>query len=250
MSAAPRYLAFDIETAKVLPPDARNLLDHRPLGIACAAALRSDDPEPIVWHGAGDGRPSARMSREECGAMVAELEALAAQGYTLLTWNGLGFDLDILAEESDLVDRCARLALEHVDMMFQVVCSEGYGVALQKAAEGLRLPGKPDGMSGKDAPSLWAQGNHEAVLRYNIEDARLALRVLEASQALGELRWVTRRNTTGRMSLGGGWRRVRDALALPLPDTSWMSGPIPRERYAGWIPAHLRVAAGPPSERR
>ena len=28
-------------------------------------------------------------------------------GYTLLTWNGLGFDLDILAEESQLLPNAA-----------------------------------------------------------------------------------------------------------------------------------------------
>lgn len=242
MSAEPRYVAFDIETAKVLPPEAGDLLAHRPLGIACAAALRSDDPEPIVWHGGDRGSPSARVSREECRAMVADLEALVAGGYTLLTWNGLGFDLDILSEESGLVEPCARLALEHVDMMFHVVCAQGFGVALQKAAEGFGLPGKPGGMSGKDAPALWAQGNHDVVLRYNVEDVRLALRVLEASRAHGELRWISRSSSRRAMPLAGGWMRVRDALALPLPDTSWMRTPMSRERYVGWIPAHLRGA--------
>ena len=259
MSAPTRYLAFDIETAKILPPETTDILAHRPLGIACAAAARSDSPEPLVWHGTDGGRPAARMSREVCCAMVADLEALVSGGYTLLTWNGLAFDLDIVAEESGLVESCARLALEHVDMMFHVVCSLGHGVALQKAAEGLGLPGKPDGMSGKDAPALWASGNYEAVLRYNVEDVRLALRVLETSGSRGELRWITRRNSTGRMPLTGGWRRVRDALALPLPDTSWMTAPPSRERFLAWIPKHLRDVplnaaeggdAGPAGERR
>lgn len=242
MSAEPRYVAFDIETAKVLPTGAGDLLAHRPLGIACAAAIRSDDPEPIVWHGREGGAPAARMSRGECRALVADLEALVAGGYTLLTWNGLGFDLDILSEESGLLEPCARLAVEHVDMMFHVVCAQGFGVALQKAAEGFGLPGKPGGMSGKDAPALWAQGNHDVVLRYNVEDVRLALRVLEASRAHGELRWITRSNSRKSLPLAAGWMRVRDALALPLPDTSWMSAPMPRERYVGWVPAHLRGA--------
>jgi len=34
-----RYLAFDMETAKVLPPDVTDVLAHRPLGITCAAAV-------------------------------------------------------------------------------------------------------------------------------------------------------------------------------------------------------------------
>ena len=35
---ARRYLAFDTETAKVLPEAVRDVLEHRPLGIACAQA--------------------------------------------------------------------------------------------------------------------------------------------------------------------------------------------------------------------
>ena len=41
------------------------------------------------------------MSREEAAALVHYLEDRTKEGYTLLTWNGLGFDFDILAEESD-----------------------------------------------------------------------------------------------------------------------------------------------------
>jgi len=46
-----RFLAFDIETAKLLPAVVDDLLAHRPLGIACAAAAASDLPQPLVWHG-------------------------------------------------------------------------------------------------------------------------------------------------------------------------------------------------------
>ena len=240
--AARRFLAFDLETAKVLPADAGDLLSHRPLGIACAAALRSDHPEPLRWHGSVGGRPAPRMSQDECRVLVADLEALGGGGYTLLTWNGLAFDLDILAEESGLLETCARLALGHVDMMFHVVCAQGFPVSLQKAAEGLGLPGKPDGMSGKDAPVLWAQGRHDDVLRYNLEDVRLALRVLEASETQGEFRWITRRGTTARMPLAGGWRSVLEAMAMPLPDTAWMDRPFERGRFVSWIPPALRGA--------
>src|SRR5665811_2208042 len=69
----------------------------------------------------------------------------------------------------------ARIALGHVDMMFHVVCELGYPVGLGKAAEGFGLPGKCGGITGYDAPIMWAQGRCADVLEYNLQDARLAL---------------------------------------------------------------------------
>jgi hypothetical protein len=236
MGATDLYAAFDLETARVLPEAATDLMDYRPLGIACAAAVLTDRDEPVVWHGDCAGTPAAQMSRGEACALVEQLATWAENGYTLVTWNGLGFDFNVLAEESGLPEECARLALEHVDMMFHVVCRLGYPVSLGKAAEGLGLPGKRGGMTGHDAPILWAEGRHREVLDYNVHDARLALAIARETTRLGELVWITRRGTKGRMPLERGWRRVRDALEIPLPDTSWMSNPCSREEFTRWMP--------------
>ena len=75
----------------------------RPLGISCAATLLGDGREPVLWHGGDDrARPADRMSREETATLVRYLSDQVERGYTLLTWNGVGFDLDVLAEESRL----------------------------------------------------------------------------------------------------------------------------------------------------
>jgi hypothetical protein len=37
------------------------------------------------------------------------------------------------------------------------------------------------------------------------------------------------------MRLPDGWLTVREALELPLPNTSWMDEPWPRERFTGWL---------------
>ena len=113
MGATRKYLAFDIETAKLPDGDWRSC---RPLGISCAATLLGDDKEPTLWHG-GD-----RLTRQETAALVQYLSEQVAQGCTVVTWNGLGFDFDVLAEESGLLEQCRTLALGHVDMMFHVLC--------------------------------------------------------------------------------------------------------------------------------
>jgi hypothetical protein len=231
-----RFLAFDIETAKIIPEGVRDLLAHRPLGIACAAAVAADAPEPRLWHGRdAAGRPAGRMTREEAARLVNDLTALVAQGYTIVTWNGLGFDFDVLAEESGEAEACRVLAEQHVDMLFHFLCSKGFLVSLQKAADGMRLPGKTQGVSGAVAPEMWAAGRHDEVLAYCAQDVRLTLQLAQTCERTGQLAWVTQRGTTGAMPLPNGWLTVREARALPLPDTSWMNDPPQRAHFLRWL---------------
>jgi len=231
-----KYLAFDIETAKDVPGADFNWKPHRPLGISCAAALPSDAREAILWHGKNpDGSPARQMSRAEAGALVEELARLVRLGYTLLTWNGLGFDLDILAEESASLEACKELALNHVDMMFHVFCDLGYPVGLEKAAQGLKIPGKPPGMSGVLVPQLWQQGRYQEVLQYVAQDVRIALQVAQKSEERRRFDWITRKGTLSSMDLTRGWLTVRDAAKLPKPDTSWMTHPMPRSDFTHWL---------------
>ena len=115
------------------------------------------------------------MSREEAAALVEYLEAQTKQGYTVLTWNGLGFDFDVLAEESGMPGECRRLATNHVDLMFHVFCQLGHGIGLDAAARGMGIQGKPEGMSGAVAPVLWAAGRREEVLAYVAQDVKTTL---------------------------------------------------------------------------
>lgn len=239
MGATRRYVAFDIETAKVLPESVTDLMDHRPLGVACAAAVVAEGDEAFTWRGEEGGGSAGPMSQLGVRSMLDQFAAWADQGYTLLSWNGLAFDFNVLAEESDLTEECARIALGHVDMMFHVVCELGYPVGLGKAAEGFGLPGKSDGLTGRDAPVMWAQGRCDEVVEYNLQDAKLSLAIAHEAERRGELVWVTRRGTKGRMPLRQGWRSVREALGTPRPDTSWMSDPPAREDFTSWLPPDL-----------
>lgn len=231
-----KYLAFDIETAKEVPGEDFNWKPYRPLGISCAAAFACDAKEPIVWFGKNsDGTPAHRISRGEAENVVRELVKLAADGYTLLTWNGLGFDFDILAEESGSYKECRELALNHVDMMFHVFCDRGFPVKLEKAAQALGIPGKPAGMDGRLAPQLWAQGRYQDVIDYVIQDVRIALQIAIKCERQGRFQWITQKGVSKSMDLPRGWLTVRDAVRLPEPDTSWMNNPIPRREFTQWL---------------
>ena len=97
-----RYLAFDIETAKPFPEN-RDWRSARPMGIACAAAYGTGDQKPRAWyHRSPEGEIQPSLTRQQAQSLVKQITTLTdpdqtPDPFTLLTWNGLGFDLDILA---------------------------------------------------------------------------------------------------------------------------------------------------------
>lgn len=229
-----KYLAFDIETAKPLPENGVNWQSCRPLGIACAATLLADSDEWILWYG-GKDRPADRMSQEEAAKLVEYLAAQVKDGYSLVTWNGVGFDLDILAEESGMLGECQRLALSHVDMMFHLICQLGFGVSLDNAARGMDIAGKLEGVSGAVAPELWAEGRREEVLDYVSQDVRITAELATACEACGSFRWITQKGKPRTMALPEGWLSVDLAEQIPEPNTSWMRDPWVRATFTGWL---------------
>ncbi len=233
-----KYLAFDIEIAKVLPDDADDLKAHRPLGISCAAVLAEDEDQPHLWYSNDtNGLPAPKMSRRDVGELVDFLMRQAASGYTILTWNGLSFDFDILAEESGRLADCQQLAIDHVDMMFHVFCLKGFAVALDAAAKAIGSQGKSPGVNAVMAPRLWAMGNTNTVLDYVVNDCKITLDVAKTSESRKRFAWVTRRGTESDFYLSGGrWKLSSEAIRLPQPDTSWMSEPPwPRSRFTSWL---------------
>jgi len=231
-----RYLAFDIEIAKLLPEEVGDLKQHRPLGICCAAALESDEKPELFYGRDADGRPAEVMTQTDVSNMVDYLQEKVQAGYTVVTWNGLGFDFDILAEESGREADCRKLAVEHVDMMFHVFCEKGYPVSLDAAAQGIGTPGKPEGINAAMAPKLWADGETQTVLDYVAHDCEITLQVATVNEQNGFFQWVTRKGTNSRFNIRQGWLPVREALELPVPDTSWMTKPAwSRDKFAGWL---------------
>lgn len=232
-----RYTAFDIEITKVLPEGVRDWSDHRPLGISCAATMTSDG-ELITWYGKGsDGEFSPSMSVVEIRELIKYLQDQAAEGYAILSWNGLGFDFDILAEESGMMADCKELAMGHIDMMFHVFCLKGYAIGLDKAAKGMGLKGKPPGMTGEMAPRLWSAGQYQEVLDYVKQDTKTLLELAHAIDLERQLRWNSNSGRPQYLPLPSGWLTVREALKLPEPDTSWMSNPWPRAKFTRWMGA-------------
>ena len=181
------------------------------------------------------------MTREECQDLVDHLDSLTrGAGYTLVGWNSCGFGLSVLAEESGMADRCARLALSHVDMMFDFFCRRGHALSLNKACKGAGLAGKPGGMTGADAPRLWAADEYEQVLAYLKNDVQQTLALAQAVEQSHEVKWTSQSGRPCSCPVPQ-WLTVQEALALPLPDVSSMRDPWPRAKFVSWMAGHLPV---------
>jgi len=230
------FVAFDIETAR-LTPDGDDWHSHRPLGISCyALAWRKDGAaQTSLGHGKeGAGNPQPQMSRVECCALVEELAGFVRQGFVPLTWNGLGFDFNILAEESGMHSQCCELARAHVDMMFHFFCLKGYLLGLDKAAKGMGLAGKLEGMDGAQAPILWQQGQYAKVLEYVTQDVITTLNVAEEISTRGQIRWQSRGGKSNRVVIPH-LLTVSEALKLPLPNAPYIRQPLTRQSFMSWM---------------
>lgn len=235
-----RFLAFDLEIAKQVG-DIKDWKTVRPLGITCAAMAYENEGVIQTPYFCGPFtdyldqlRPAARLTSAECQIIVTLLMGFVRNGLTLLTWNGLGFDLDILAEESGMVEECRELACHHVDMMFQIFCLKGFPLALETAALGMGLQGKTPGMHGALAPKMWAAGQFDAVRDYVVQDATITLQLARAVESVGALTWTARSGSLQRLPLAR-WLTVAEAMHLREPDNAWMSDPWPRSKFTTWL---------------
>lgn len=208
-----KYIAFDIETAKDIPGPDFNWRPHRPLSICCIASISDLCGDARVWYSKGtDDAPLNQMTSANVADFVRYIEAQIEAGFTPLSWNGLGFDYDILAEESALLDQCKRQALLHRDLMFHVVCEKGFPVSLANACIGMGLQGKLDGVDGCDAPKLWQNGDHETVCKYVAQDVRAVSGLAVECEKQKTFRWKTSRGSIFSFGLPKGWLSVNDAM--------------------------------------
>ncbi len=244
-----KYLAFDIETSKVLPDGCDDIHMHRPLGITCAAIKFGDSGEVLKYcfnEVLCDGEElayfgqSRAMRRHEVAFIVKALTVHVSRGYTIVTHNGLGFDFDILAEESGLHDECRFLALKHVDMMFHFFCIKGFAIGLDSAARVIGL-GKPKDIDGSIAPQLWANGEYRKVLDYVASDCNITLAVAMECELQSGISWISKKGRTMKCKMPDGLLTVEDAMKLPEPDNSWLDEPWTRSKFSSWLSGDSNV---------
>lgn len=228
-----KFMSFDLEIAKQLPEGETDWNRHRPLGITCAAVAYDGGVEV---YSSGDREP---MKPSALKWLINRLQIAHDQGHTIVGWNSLQFDFDVLAEStesSSSFEDCCRLALDHLDLMFLFFCHRGHFLGLDAAARGAGLPGKPEGISGAKAPELWAAGDFDTVLSYLRNDVQMTLALAQEIEKNGFYRWTSRAGKPNTISIDQ-LLTVEEANQLPMPDTAWMTDPYPRSRFFDWMQA-------------
>ena len=232
--SAPARVSFDIEIADEIDLKPGEDLDqYGPFKISCAAAI-TDRGELKHWY-AKDANGVVQRALDASGArsLLVHLRDAQKAGAMVCAWNGLSFDLRWLGHAADDMKLAREIALELYDPMFQFFVLRGFPVGLASVAAGLGIAEKKL-MHGADAPKQWAQGNHQAVLDYVAGDCRLTDSVIARILSSGEIRWRTKKGSVSSERMRK-LLKVRELLDAPLPDTSWMSEPMPREKFTRWL---------------
>lgn len=221
------FTAFDIEQWKELPAETTDLDAERPLGMSCASWMTTGMKEPVMY-----GEPGRAMTTEEVDEFIGDLVFSSGR---LVTWGGLGYDFRTLAEEGTQPDLVKRMALAHIDGMWQFFCTRGFCIGLDAIAKGMGLPGKTEGMSGAFAPTYWRNPKlAPQIIDYLKQDVRTTLAVAEKFD--GTARWLSKKGKPTEAVLGP-WMTVEECDKLPLPDVSWMRDgeAWSRSKFRGWI---------------
>lgn len=235
-----QYASFDIELFNEIPEGA-TFPKMEELIPSVAAFCTNTSYVNYYWD-------TPHMTKETAQRLVVDLQSIVAKGYILFGWNILAFDLPVIAYYSGMMDECGTLALNCVDPMFNVVCTKGYYLGLDKVLLGAGLDSKlhrvklNDGstlesMSGKLAPSLWQKEEYQAVLDYLAVDVWQPLRLAFSLEESKVMKWTS--GSGKAMSMKTELDRVKKCLRYPNVDNSWMSDPVKREDYISWIPRHI-----------
>lgn len=251
-----KVAAFDIETYKPVP-EGEDWLDHRPLGISNIAMTLRDGSDRIrqyVWfdhpdaeegieveyNNFPDPESSAKLSDLGVWSFVMMAHNLQRMDFIVTSWNGAGFDWRVIADHvppnQGNVPLIRKVCAEHVDMMFHFFCIAGYPLGLDTAAKGMGLPGKTEGMHGDLAPVMWqgTTADRRKVLEYVLQDTKATLDVFEAIVQAKGIKWTSRSNRSMRKDIPY-WLTVSEANRLTPPDNSWMTNPLTRDRFVGWL---------------
>jgi hypothetical protein len=233
------FISFDIEIVDDLP---EGDVDLRKITPSVGAFCTTVDDVKFFYD-----KPF--MTKETAKTLVNQMMNLYKEGYIPFGWNFLSFDFQLLAHYTQMYEECAKLVLNGIDGMFNVVARKGYFLSLDKVLKGANIESKVHSVTLKDgtnfsdekigakAPLLWRSGEYEAVQEYLHGDVVQPLKFIKHWETKKEIRWTS--NSGKPMLIKTEPLTVKECLQLPIPDTSWMSDVKPRTEFYSWIPLEI-----------
>ena len=238
------FVAWDLEVAR-LPRDINNWKADRPLGITCAATYLHNETETEILTFPHD----SSSAQKEWDTIMADyfysyLMFCAEQGYLVVAFNSTSFDWQVLqdAVSEKYKDELEKFTLSHsIDILLPMVFERGYAPGLNAYAEALGVKGKEKGgVTGKDAPRMWAEGKYKEVLSYVKQDAIATGEAWMALVARKNLPpWITKKGYRSKSGYRYDWTGDRiltpiECKDLPEPDIWGNFTPWHREKYLEW----------------
>lgn len=169
---------------------------------------------------------------------------------TIVSFNGLSFDFQVLAHKCEpaLQRQVAALAIseQHVDIMFAFAGAHGYYASMQSFAESLGLSKTWDGAAAA------ASDDVDAIIAYCKQDVRVLQKVHEAALQNGFLARKTKAGRPVKWVLTAGMGPQNTACVIAnlrtfKPDQRWMTNPpVLPDALSGWTTALLPSAGTPP----
>jgi len=234
----PAVLYFDLESTGV---DFAEDID-----ITCAATLLVEDNGDrrlLTWH--SDFAPKmSGADLERLGGYIADVCRRA----TLVTFNGLGYDLRVLATAIQRAHAASALPRDlaalahsdrHVDVFYQWLCEKGYYAGLSSFLSANELLQKS--MSGEDAITQWADGPllaKQAVLEYVSGDVECLRQLYElVVDAKGCFRVAKRTGKKTHWKVPS-WQSTLESTGVynrKKPDVAWLEDPPEVHNVRRWI---------------
>ena len=219
--------------------ETQNEWDNRPpVNIACAAIVLSDHDNPLVHtNKQPDGQINDHLTKPQTEDFIRHLLHIRDEGYDLVSWNGTSFDLQTIADVTEMHDQCADLAVDHYDVMFQIFCSIGWPVSLNATALGMGID--HEHTSPADLNEAWKDPERRTeVIHQAIRDAKATIEIAQRAQSTGRLSWYSKSGKLFQLEIENGLLTVDEALTIPEPDTSWMTDPLSRWHFIKWLPEY------------
>jgi hypothetical protein len=233
-TASRRFAAFGLIPFSIASETASST--YRPPAVACAAIWTSDAHRPTYWYGTGSSDEfSPQLQRRDVRRLVQRLGELVGSGYTLLTWDAMRSEWDLLASQSQDRVFCRQLASQHVDMVFHVVCARGHRLSLEHAAYGMELTLERPDSHRTTALQRWSEKDCRAALEALSQHVRLTIDLAHVCQEQGLVAWESNSGRRTQLELPQGWLTVEQALQLPTPDVSGLDRPLCRKTFTAWM---------------
>lgn len=229
-----KLLSFDIEISDIFElKQHEDMENYAPFHISVAASAVYQGHEEIWYSANNTGEPALNLTPQRARELLEYLAEMQRQGFMVCAWNGLGFDLKWIGHQANALELAANIALKSYDPMFQFFNQAGFPVGLAKVAQAMGVQqGKL--MDGADAPKEWNLGNCQKVMDYCLGDCQMTNLVIRAIQMAGEVKWITARGSISSKPMPR-LKMVEEIIKTPGPDQSWMSTPIPKQKFYQWI---------------